>query len=67
MADFRVLSDQQRHERLQQRLASLSGVGHSREETEGHWFPLMQTTCVLAFGNLLNKDSLPEGELSEMR
>jgi hypothetical protein len=31
---------------MQQRFASLSGVGHSREETEGHWFPLMQTTCV---------------------
>jgi hypothetical protein len=54
MADCRVLSDQQRNERMQQRFASLSGVVHTREGTEGHWFPLMHTTCVLDLGNLLN-------------
>ena len=59
MADCRVLSDQQRNERMQQRFASLSGVVHTREGAEGHWFPLMHTTCVLDLGNLQNK-SLPE-------
>ena len=47
MAEVRVLSDQQRNEHMQQCFASLSGVGHTREETEGHWFPLMQTACIL--------------------
>jgi hypothetical protein len=62
MADSRVFSDQQRNKRMQQRFASLSGVVHTRKETEGHWFPLMQTTRVLNFGNLLNKESLPGRE-----
>ena len=34
MSDARVFADPQRNERMQQRFASLSGVVHTREETE---------------------------------